>query len=812
MSDTSMMGLTAASSTLISGRVVVTAGSSASMSEAVSSDLCFASALAGSNSGSLILALITLQGGGLGVAGASVASSVEGTRCMITGWLSDTATMCRTTQGAGKSRRMSMSVGLRVGSTSEACSYDSGQVDRMTSNAASTGSLSLSVCGSGLGLAAYTAAAVVGWTACELTAWVSASALLVRSGAGQALPNNRAVAATVGWQVGSVSKAYTVDGVHLSGAAVSNAGLTVASRLTIQSADLGPGAYSCRASAASTACESTAWVSYTAVTCWAAFYVPRSMPLSLTAGSMPGSVSVALSWDSALASGAGFRANTGDAGRPSSLTVQGQGFGVLRATQGLSVGGTACEAGSWMSDTSMMGLPAVIATRISGRVVMTSGFLFTISSLISYDSIVLSGLSPSNIGSGFYSQITLFGSGIGLGSGFATLGFSAFEVSYWASDSCVVCMVTSASSSSLRISFTSGAMPGSCSSLVSYSDVSINDVSSSNLASTGNILFVADGWNLGHADYSFSALLGMTSSQENSWISSTSVRCKASLGVGRSLMLSVTTGSKSNTLSSALSYDSPSLVISAMSGQNRSISGSWCSNFGQMCSCQGIVTFMGVNNKLFEIVDSSSSVNCSQGQSQIISCYCFNRPFQGGGTILIIGNGFGSADYSPAASFSGSTAQITTWLSQSSLQCKLPLCSACGGSSNLESIVVTVAKQRSVLQNVSFNYLFQYSTRRQQKKGSYPYLFAVSGSARCPHFWAQKGSFILASNVGMVCRIDYPKDDKLEWIIDPCQGALNCDSVQVDSESGTHALLQSRLVILNHTTGSGDILRIFSCT
>merc|ERR1719183_2727065 len=123
---------------------------------------------------------MTVSGSGMGVSDYTGSARVGGTACETTlGWESDSSVRCLSAGGVYGTLRVSVTAGGRAGTTTEAASYDvespSGAV---RGNAASTGSVSMTVSGSGMGVSDYTGSARVGGTACETTlGWESDSSV-----------------------------------------------------------------------------------------------------------------------------------------------------------------------------------------------------------------------------------------------------------------------------------------------------------------------------------------------------------------------------------------------------------------------------------------------------------------------------------------------------------------------------------------------------------------------------------------------------------------------------------------------------------
>ena len=154
-------------------RVTLTAGvRSWSVSQGWSTDSAGVSVTLGSNIAVTGSKSLTVHGASMAVGGYSRGLRVHNTACETTGWNSDTAVRCRTGHGVGRSRRAEMTVSGQAGSMTEAWSTDVGGLSVVRrSNVLNTGSMLVSVHGTGLGMGAYTAASRVGQSRCEVTNW-----------------------------------------------------------------------------------------------------------------------------------------------------------------------------------------------------------------------------------------------------------------------------------------------------------------------------------------------------------------------------------------------------------------------------------------------------------------------------------------------------------------------------------------------------------------------------------------------------------------------------------------------------------------
>jgi hypothetical protein len=202
--------------------VVVSAGlQCGSLTQAWSYDAAEVSAVgAGSNGPSSGCVSVTVAGQGLGSRGYSGAARVGrgsasegdmtgGTACEASRWLSSSSAVCKVGGGVGGGARRGpasiqgqglpvvVSAGLQCGSLTQAWSYDAAEVSAVGagSNGPSSGCVSVTVAGQGLGSRGYSGAARVGrgsasegdmtgGTACEASRWLSSSSAVCKVGGG----------------------------------------------------------------------------------------------------------------------------------------------------------------------------------------------------------------------------------------------------------------------------------------------------------------------------------------------------------------------------------------------------------------------------------------------------------------------------------------------------------------------------------------------------------------------------------------------------------------------------------------------------
>lgn len=183
-------------------RVTMTAGMrGGSVTQGFSVDTIHLSVVRRSNRAGTGSGSVTVHGLGMGVMRYSSRGRQGHTQCEATDWESETSVRCRLGHGAGLSRRLMITVGERSGSLSQMWSTDvTGLSIVRRSNRAGTGASLVTLHGTSLGSAHYTAKARGGHTGCEGTDWESETS--VRCRAGHGLGGTRRLAMTVGGRGG----------------------------------------------------------------------------------------------------------------------------------------------------------------------------------------------------------------------------------------------------------------------------------------------------------------------------------------------------------------------------------------------------------------------------------------------------------------------------------------------------------------------------------------------------------------------------------------------------------------------------------
>ncbi|KAJ1465477.1 hypothetical protein T484DRAFT_1864633, partial [Baffinella frigidus] len=557
--------------------------------------------------------VLSISGGNLGSAGYTVKPRVGATVCEASEWESDSALACKTPGGVFATRRLAVTAGVRVGTLTEALSYDvpmlGGGLDLnettdknartfSRTNMPSTGSASVTVVGSGLGRSDYTGASRIGSTACEASEWESDSSMRCLSSGG--VFGTLRVAVTAAARAGSVTEGLSYDSPALVGGQnatalahnedAANATLTPgnipsmgAISITVVGSGLGVADYSAAARFGDTGCEASEWVSDSSIMCLAPKGLMMTVRLAITAGVHAGSVTEAVSYDAAVISSITNRnSTTGEMGGPDGvqgnanllpkggieLVLYGQGIGLEDYTAAARTGLEGCESSEWVSDSSLF-CKTGFGLGGSTSVAITAGVrVDTMTAVLSYNSPVLSGggnattFGRSNSPSTGSVSMTIVGAGFAINdySQRSRVGGTACEATSWESDNSMRCLSSGGVFGTLRVAVTAGVSVGTVTESLLYDVPMLSITTRANRAGGGSASVTVQGSGLGHSDYTGESRVGATACEASEWESDSSLRCLSSGGVFGTLSVAVTAGIRAGSVTEGLSYDVPMLA------------------------------------------------------------------------------------------------------------------------------------------------------------------------------------------------------------------------------------------------------------
>eukprot|EP00961_Rhodomonas_salina_P228162 3083868-Rhodomonas_salina.1 len=393
--------------------------------------------------------------------------------------------------------------------------------------------------------------------------WVSDSALLCQSASG--VGETVRVSMTAGGSVGSMTEAVSFDSSSVSVAMVVNRPATGSTSVTLSGSGFGSSLSSTFVRSGSSSCEASVWVSASSMMCRASSGYGATFGLSLTAGAQAGSLSSVISYDGGASLSAVGLVNVAMAGQAVSLT--GSNLGITGQSVHGRTGFTVSEASLWLSETS-------VECRSPSGLSHSTKLAFTVSSLVgsttellSYDANIISSTERANFAHGS-SSLTVHGTGFGIVSttGQVRSGMSACEATSWISHTTIQCHSSQGLLLRSRsIVVTSGLTTGSISEAWSFDSVRVSALLPANQLTTAGLQLnytSVSHFTAGTFDRSAAVRIGGSSCEASAWTSETSILCRYASGIGASATLVVTGSTQIGSLSTSVSYNTPSMSLS----------------------------------------------------------------------------------------------------------------------------------------------------------------------------------------------------------------------------------------------------------
>jgi hypothetical protein len=349
-------------------RIVMTVGELVgSVSQVWSFDRSSLSYMRRANRAGTGSASITVHGAMLGHVTLTHKGRIEHTANEATEWESETSLRCLTGQGKRQSRRVLITAGERSGSVTQSWSLDLVSISTLHHcNAAMTGSASLTIHGSDIGLISYTGHLRGGNSGSESTRWESDTTVrcLLQFG----VRGTRRVVLTTGMHVGTATQILSYDIPSLSVMFPTNNPTTGKLLCTLRGSFIGLVDDSQAGRIGGSACERTVWQADTGLLCKVPAGIRGTRQIIATTGQRDGTRTQIFSYDNEGASSLGplNAAATGS----QVVTVSGLRFGIKDYTNKVRFGLTACEQTTWISDSTVLALIAA-GVRSSRRVAIT---------------------------------------------------------------------------------------------------------------------------------------------------------------------------------------------------------------------------------------------------------------------------------------------------------------------------------------------------------------------------------------------------------------------------------------------------------
>jgi hypothetical protein len=660
------------------------------------------------------------------------------TACEVTLWISDSATIAFSASGLYRTRALLMTVEKSLGSLSKSQSYPVPVlVTVWESNLPSTGSLSLTIVGSGFSRG-LTFSAYMGATPVEATGWLSDSAILLKVPGGNI--GSRKALITAGIQAGSLSDILSFNMPSLSNLQRPNGLVGASYPLLILGSGFGFRSNTAIPRSGASRMAASVWTSESSMSCRISLSSFGSSRLTISLGSTGGSVTSALSQDLQLMVNA----------RPENLPTTGaMSLTVFGSTNGLFISQTLrqhitdCESSLWRSDSSVLCKAVaslIFATSPTRLVLSVGGRIGSVSSLFSILGAQISSSRPVNGPvSAVRSSMTMTGSEFGVAVYCARVrfGLTACESSFWASDSSLSGRRAKGDKGSGLAMVTAGHNSFSMTEALSYTAPlyknQIGDNKLRNRPLTGTSTLTVVGAGFGMSSISPQATISVTQCEGSSWIVDTAITCKVVPFGTRTLRAAVTVGSQGASISESFSFNTPAL--SATLGGNRQpfsaafiriegsgfgnaensinprISGTSCQQSqwisdSQILCIQGSTSHSGASKRMVLTVsrqpNSLSEVFSFDNPNMIVEESGYNFPSTGAVRFTMLGINFGVSTVSALSRTGITGGQDSLWISDSTV-----LCTVSRGLQTSRSVILTSGQ---VVGSTSVAFSFAKST------------------------------------------------------------------------------------------------------
>ena len=733
MSETAVMCLPSHS---ISGtrRVSVTSGVMAgSVTGMVSADIGF---VMHSRLGNLVShgsEVVSVVGFGFGLFASCFSARVGVSGAEASGWMSDTCVSCRSPEGMWRSWRVSLTLGSQTTSLTRTLSYEAPIVSgSYPANTLFAFRSLVTIIGDSFYVEDGSLRAQMGNTACEASLWMSETSLRCRVSAGNSASALAMV--TNARMPAAASECVSYDVPAVSSESMRNVPPAQHTRAILNGVDLGSIDQSTKVRHGMTAGESSAWISGTAVVSLSPGH--RNLGFTkatvLTVGETAGTTTKMFSADANIVVSVIGLTNA-NVKEPSSSIV----LHVSKLTEmssALRVGDTGCQHTHWVSTTSLQGR-AVSGPQGTRAFTVTMGATAgSLSSAFTFYAGVVSSFKESNVGDAAQKPVLVHGGGLGKWSMSSNnrMGHTGCESTVWYSETTVHCRAARLVSGSQTVTVTSGPALGSASSMISM-DIGIitqprchpdetlalsHGCDSSKCSSLGNdccapgdeeatckdgylVIYLGQdckytccppdskisswcfhgysnlrlpggqsitvfGAGLPMNGYTVSVRLGGSASEHTVWASQSAVICKSAEGQKRTWRVMMSTGILTASLSEAISFDSP--VASGARASNS--------------------------------IPSAERV------------------------VRILGHNLATEDASILARLGGTHCEMSSWLSETSLKCRV----STGKAATKSAEVTMVNKWAQVTDAASFDHAVVSSICERNLVSAYQRTISVSGA------------------------------------------------------------------------------------
>lgn len=656
------------------------------------------------NSATSGLGSITISGMNFNTQDYSPSIRIGSSTCGTTVWTTDSSVVCQSSAGAGADGLLSITISTLIGSVASLFSYDSPAISQtMAFNGPTSSGLSITLNGLNFASRSVTPSARLGVSSCGTAAWISTTSIICHH-TSHGYGSGFNLVTTVSNLVGTALMAYTYDTPATTAIHPANHPGTTTSSITLNGVNFVFTDISPTVTVGQTVCETSQWISETAIKCKAPPGTGRSHNVLLTSLVETATAQAMFTYDSPVVSQA-----ADVAGNPSggfSVTLSGTNFGVTNLGPSAYVGQTLCTQSQWISHSSVIcGGPPGFGSELSINLVLdqVSGSLHK---TFTYAGPIVTNIAGFNSPTSGGASVTMSGENFGISDPTPTIVIGSTGAadtqrcltSSWYSVTSVLCAATSDAGLTKTVRLNVGDNVGTATHKFTYDSPVVTLVKQPNGPTSGGVSVTLYGVNFGNFDFSLSSRVGATECGTVSWNTESMIVCQSNVyGDGGSTLMSVTIDSVQGTLMGQFSYDTPTVSFVAhvntagSAGTSLTVFGtsfsmanltpttrlgatmcgttSWTTNTAARCEIpkgSGKDTTVNLINsgltstglKLFTY--DAPRVTFSQG---------YNGASTGGYSLTVLGTNFGVLDLTPSVKIGKTVCRTTTWNSLTSLMC-----------------------------------------------------------------------------------------------------------------------------------------------
>ena len=502
---------------------------------------------------------------------ASASMSFGRSSCEVSIWFSASAVRCKISAGSAMRHHIRVSAAGASGSISAVLSYNIPSLSSTSStNAPSTGSISVTIVGQQFTLTFQSVTARVGFSLSLSTIWVSDSTVQSLTGSSVFISSSVQVSAA---SAGLFSFAFSTDTPLVSSVSVVSFPLTGSSMTIVHGRILGTSAMSPAATVGHSISMNSRWTSDSALAIKTVSSVGILMPVVVSSFGTTGSLSAIISFSSPVVMSvvSGMSPSTGS----QQCTLVGQ-----LASQAFDSSVSSRISGSSTLSTRWLSSSAVIVKVVSGAGVLltaivsvnrintfSNAFSFCISSADSC-AVPVSSVVLTNSPSSGSVLVTIIANSFGIAafSVRSRAGHTASTAAIWTSDSSLASKSARGTGFSLsaRASVNQASNISSLSLALSYDAPSVTSERDRSLivqASTGSMSITMQGSSFGTTFVSQGARVGGTAARPVRWISDSSIVSKVSSGVSSRLGIVATSAILAGSLTAINYFDPPGIHL-----------------------------------------------------------------------------------------------------------------------------------------------------------------------------------------------------------------------------------------------------------